>query len=65
MEPDQGGDGPADAFDQILFDSQGLFVEQEPGRLTPEGQQPILYTGIEQVSILDQLYRLFLSLVGR
>ncbi|MEP7358472.1 MAG: calcium-binding protein, partial [Anaerolineales bacterium] len=60
-----GGDTPADAIDEIVFNSEGLFVEQEPGRLIPEGQQPITYTGIERISIVNQLYRLFLSILNR
>ena len=60
-----GGEGPDGAVDRLFFNSEGLFVEQEPGQLVPEGQQPILYSHIEQVSIIDRLYRLFMAIITR
>ncbi len=47
------------------IDRATLYVPPEPGRLAAEGQQPIAYTDVEQVNILQQMYRLFLALLNR
>jgi Ca2+-binding RTX toxin-like protein len=57
-----GGDQPN--ADVINFQAGGLYVPPEEGRLAAEGQQPILYSNIETVNLLQQILRIFLPFLS-
>jgi Ca2+-binding RTX toxin-like protein len=53
------------AGDRLDYHAGGLYVDQTPGRLLADGQQPLTHANVESLTLFNRLYRIFLAFLQR
>jgi microcystin-dependent protein len=60
-----GGPQPSGGGDELTLNAEGLYAAADQGHIDVDGHQPMQYSGIEVINIINHAFRLFLSFLSR